>query len=685
MNHSIMFRHGKIYFPHSSEKNETMAMSIVSELMNFGYLPNENARQMMNHASSADLISFHNEIISYLKTITGSTHSYKPFWKGFPQEVMDKSEEELWLHQIIHYYSHGNYEPNEFTQTRLTAFEHSKYTYLDVGNENSIQDIFTSLVSINQSLTPQDLADISWIAKNYAVCLPKVIPFKENLCTLAALGLDVPIKSVTDVLRIAVHMSGGDISLPAVPPAKIKLNAWSGVKYDNPNRTAFKFKKFTRSERRKILGLFERTDCNAEEAVLKSQRFIKLGEILHPGEYKDKFPKTYDMFNKLRNTKVKSWYGKVDEQFQLSDNYGLNILSQRPGEFMRRLDYLVRTIDEDTVLSAFTNVAIKVSNKVLLEAYMHFLRRDGPVTDRKVMIKGSRKPTKLPDLIKLNSSTVENIKDTINSALIKKFLLLPELNNVWIDERLKNLSMPANMRSTALSLRPIVRGQRMPIGNQNAAVIRSYVHWFDTYGNEDLDLTATFVGGSNTQRIGWNGIKNSPLGCYSGDVRRKKGPCAEYIDVNIDEALRNGFQYVIFDVRNYQGKSLKTIKDCVTGCMEREHAVANEIFLPKTITNAFLLQSDSATTLTSMIDLKTREFIFLDIDQSGIPVASANANAILDAVNTYCKPPKFSIYDLLMLHVKARGKLTTYDEANIHFKFEDFAESYTETLKYIGV
>jgi hypothetical protein len=53
----------------------------------------------------------------------------------------------------------------------------------------------------------------------------------------------LPVKTPTDVLRIAVHLSGGDISLPKVPFAKVRTSRWARTKSDNPAREKFKFKK----------------------------------------------------------------------------------------------------------------------------------------------------------------------------------------------------------------------------------------------------------------------------------------------------------------------------------------------------------------------------------------------------------------------------------------------------------
>ena len=517
---------------------------------------------------------------------------------------------------------------------------------------------------------------------------PPVIPFKETLCTLAGLRLDVPVKTVTDVLRIAVHMSGGDTALPRVPQKFVKANRWSSYKSENPERVKFQFKKFNRTDRKYLLGLLEKTNCDAREAVLKDNRWIRLGEILHPGEYKNVFPKAAKMFEKIRNERVQSWYGEVNTSFRDGFGVGLKKLSERPGEFVRRLDYLIRTApiqSKETVLEAFVNIANGTSNKVLYETFQHFEKRLSPVTGRSIMIKGARKRTTLPDLPAIDKDSVKSIQYIIKNALKKKFSTLDKLGKVWIDEELKKMPIPTNMRSMNSTLKPVMRGQRVPIGNQNAKVIRAYVHWFDEHGHRDIDLTATYIGMGKIEHVGWNGTHNGKIGVYSGDVRHRQGACAEYIDIVVEGALKAGFKYVVIDARNYNGGSLAEIQDCAFGYMEREFPKANLTFKPDTLANAVRLQSPSSTTLVAIIDLEAYEYIFLDIDQNGIPVASANFNEIMQAIKPYTELPKFSVYDLIKLHAEARGELTEQVEnADIKIGIDDF-HSYTEITKWMGV
>jgi len=690
----IQFRNKFVNLKDSKQNNRQMAMSVVSELMQFGYLLNEEAINNISSASKEDISQFHNELVSYLKIMTSSNRSYTPFWKGFPQEVMSKTELELWQHQIVHYLSNGEYEPNGWTRERKVAFEQSKYTIVSYGDEKSFLNIFTKLVSVNNSLTPDDMSIVEWFANSeYKLVFPKTIPFKENLCTLASIGLDVPINTVTDVLRIATHMSGGDISLPRVAPKLIRVSSWTTERVENPFREEFKFKKFKRKERRYILELLEKTNCDASEATLKEQRWVRLGEILHPGEYKAKFPKAFSMFNKIRNEKVDSWYSKVDKSFHNSFQDGIDKLSERPGELFRRLDSLIRNNcnshlpnRKDIIFNAIKKVSNKVSNKVLFEVYEHFGKRNVDSLNRTIMIKGSRGITRLKDLKALDKKLINEVQNTILKSLFYKFSKLPKFDTVWVDENLKNIPMPKNMRSLSSALKPTIRGQRTPIGNKNSKVIRAFIHWFDEKGNQDLDLTGTFIGDSEIMSIGWNGHKSCQSGCYSGDVRNRMGACAEYIDINVQKSLQEGFKYVVLDVKNYNGSTFSSVKDAVAGYMEREFPESNMNFLPSTISDCTRLENESSSTIMSVIDLETREYIHLDIDTDGIPVSSANTQAMLDAIEPYCKPPSFSVYDLIIMHVESRyGTLVKEKDAKTKFNYDDYSESYIETLTLMGV
>ena len=366
-------------------------------------------------------------------------------------------------------------------------------------------------------------------------------------------------------------MSGGDISLPAVPCATVKASRWSSLRISNPEREAFKFKKFKRKERRFILHLLENSNLDTREMKLKDQRWIRIGEILHPGEHKGLYPRSFAAFHKLRNEKVVSWYGELQQAFKTSFEVGLYKLSERPGEFLRRLDWLIRSNSStrlEKILQVFTTVGEKSSNKVLFETYDHFEKRLDPTVNRSIMVKGARKRTQLPNLPALQADIIESVQNTVISTLKSKFAQLEPMGDCWIDEELKKIPLPTNMRSLNDSLVPIIRGQRTPFG-EGKKVIRPFVHWFDERGTQDIDLHGYLFSDSKVTSFGYNGSHANAIGCYSGDVRQRRGACAEYVDINVEEAIKAGYKYFIMVVHNFQGGKLSDMKECVAGVMER--------------------------------------------------------------------------------------------------------------------
>jgi hypothetical protein len=673
--------------PNDGMDNRIPVATLQAHLMQWGYMLDEEAFTQLSKSDLSFIEKFNNEVITYLKEITGGKRNYQPLYKNFPSEVMSMSDFELYINAIMHYWSNGTWEPSTVEYEKPIKFEKIKYKMIKYGTSERFSRIFTDLVSINTSLTPSDLEIVKWFVDNgEKLVFPDVIPFKENLCTLAGMGLEgLPVKTPTDVLRIAVHLSGGNISLPKVPRREVRTNRWSRSTSYNVARDKFKFKKFKRKERKYLLGLLEKTNCDPKEMILKDQRWVRLGEILHPMEYKNLYPKAANAFNKIRNEKVQSWYGMLNEAFNVSLEKGLKVLSQRPGEFSRRIDWLVRKYPDnlDLILTYLNDVLKGTSNKVLFEVYGHFENRLEPVNNRSIMIKGARKRTSLPSLPAFSPRVVETIHSKLFETLKGKFSTLDQLGNCWIDEELKKIPLPTNMRSMNFSAKPVIRGQRVPLDNPDAKVIRPFVHWFDKDGHEDLDLSVTFVGKKSSEVLSFSNLRVGKS-CHSGDVRHRRGACAEYIDIDMKDAISRGFQYAVLDVRNFNGRGLNTV-ECMFGVMEREHPESNKTWLPETISNCQSLESESVNTLIAIIDLETKEYIMLDIDSSGI-TARGDVKNTLKVVEQYSKLPKVSVYDLVLLHVEARGKQVTLNHnVDTYFKAEDFMNSYEETGKLMGV
>lgn len=675
--------------------------TIQAELMQFGYMLSEDALDVVT-------VDWFQNVIPYLRKALG-VGNYMPFYMNFPRQVMELSHAELFWNAIRHYYSEGTWSPSYELKERGFAFENVKFSTIKLGSEDEFAKIFTTLVSINQSITENDKNVVEWFVENYSnLVMPNTIPFKETLCMLAGYGLAVPVKTATDVLRIAVYFSGGDISMPALPKVTLKYVKQNRreIFYRNMQnaqieaRDKFKFKNLTRSKRKYLLALLENTNLDLGEMKLKHERWLRLGEVLHVFEYKNRFPKAAAAFDAIRNKihTVQTFESKIEtalnDAFITEKNEdltkALHLIAKRPGVFARKLDYLLRTFNQETVLREFRKIAKGVSRKVLWELYNHFLKRDS-ASPRSIMLKGkSSKKKMLPELPPMNKILINRIQNTILDCLGDQFASMEKMGSVFIDEKLKKIPLPTAMRSINTAVKTYVRGTRVPF-NETAKVIRPYIHWFDQHGDEDLDLSVLFFDKNlgYVEHISYTNLKSSYLNsCHSGDVRRRQGACAEYVDIDIKTCLKGGVRFALVQVHNFQNRPMHTMKDCVFGLMERQHPESNPIFVPKTITNAVAVANESSTVFIAILDLETKEYIWLDCEAQSRGLANLESTSKLafqlvkDAINN----TGLSVYDLLYLHATNRGVLvdeSQKDKADTVFEYDDFVTSYDKVATYM--
>ena len=671
---------------------EMIAYTTQAELMQMGVMLDERAFSHLSLMTDKDIIRYHDEVIAYLKYIKGDGE-YRPLYDGFPQQVMEMSEAELFENAICHYWSNGEWVPNAYTQAKPTAFEHPSYKMLRPCSEGEFNRIFTDILSVNQSITPMDKEVVKWFLENGVCIYPIEIPFKENYCmVLSMLDIEdgIPYSyTYTDILRVAVYMSGGDISL-------------SG-------NTKFRL---TNKQRSRIMTLLEMKSSrelvgqafldSLEDLKKHRNKWLALFNHIHADSKRFRKPcyanaqRVVELL-RFHADKIHTWNAKVENLSLLSGR--LELLMQRPGEFARRLNSLLSACCTPIgwserivyrILANFRLVSEKISNKVLFELYRYFEDRREDQKQRIVFIKGARKPVKLEPLKVLPGSLVTEVQNIILSTIRCKFQSWPKLGKVIIDEKLKNIPLPTNMRSISETDMPVVRGTRMPINVDHTKTVRFYVHWKDAFGTEDLDLSATLLGMGQRITVSWNGLyklgSNECLVAHSGDVRHRKGDCAEYIDINIKELRKHSFRYVLVDVRNYNCGSLKNLNPAF-GYMEREHPEANRTWVPNTVSSSWRLQSEAKACIAVMIDLETMEYIPLDIDSNSI-TATGDTESILTAMRMYMEPPKLSVHELVMWHAEARGaevvEQAEEGEEVTHFRFEDFAGSYIETLKLMA-
>lgn len=672
----------------AGEKNKQIVATMNKNIEVFGYTMSEALFDKLVHMKAKNREVVYDTLVNGLKELTGADKVYNPMYPNFPESVMEKDDFELYFNAIVHYWSFGILLPYEDKKERAPLFNTAKVKVLEAGSFDGLNDIFNNLCASKTSLSKNDVDDMIFILNSAKVTLPDEIPFKENTACICRLLVDTGVdtdgslckkyvKTATDVLRLVTAMSDGDVSLA-----------------ENT-----KFRNLKRSERRIIMNLL--ADCGnaAEDMNRYAGRWIRVGEKLHPGEFakNERYTKVVQAFDVIRNDgKIQSFAGRVDAAVASGDvNTVVSLLKKRPGEFARRIDFLLRTFDKDAdrkaVIIGFASVAKDVSSTVLLQVREHFINKlDGSDDMRVFFPKGN-----LARSYYVKNDKTEAIPEdamimviaVCENALVNIYGSRAFLGKVYIDKALRNYTVPFSLRSVGKTMTAVSRGSRIAI-DDSVKIIRPFIWWTNTKNDIiDVDLSvAVFADNWDClEHVSYSNLKSEKFGMYhSGDITNG-GPvdgegAAEFIDLDIDKALGAGARYAVFNVYNFSNEFFSKMEHAAFGFMTRENMESGEIFEPSTVKQRMDLASATTTCIPVIFDLKERVFIWCDMaltaDHVRAGYGGINVESNLPSVVVTCKAmvdvKKPNLYDLLMFNVKARGIITANpDEADIRFGLDD--------------
>lgn len=650
----------------SNISNQLMA-TMLKNLESLGYTLSQEVMKVLASVDQQVFLHFYEECIETLQKMVGAHVRYKPMYPNFPEQVMEAEQSELYINAVIHYLTLDL--PVSEVRKRLPLLKQSKLRVIQLGTEEEVLQIATRLVAAKTSLSPQDKEDLAVIIQHFddtSEWLPEDIPFKETLAWLASqlykhdklpiLFLDHKLRTATDVLRFVTALSDGDISLA----------------------TNTKYRKLRRPERRLILRLLERCPNLAEEMHRYVNRWKRIGEILHPFEYKQQFPNAAEAFDILRNNKkIDTFHSKLELALlsQDADEAG-KLLEERPGEFARRLDHLLRISTEpELVLARFAIVAPQVSTPVLLQVMNHFQKRDlyGDLRTffpKGIVAKVYALPNRLP---RLADALAADVAKLCEQLLIERFRKLPSLGKVYIDPQLDEYLVPFSQRSASKALRTIVRGSRLPIPAGNT--IRFFTWWKEgkvndkNTGRVDIDLSAVMYDSEwkYMEHISYTNLKSDDYRAYhSGDIVSAPQGACEFIDIDIPSVLAFGGRYVVMSLNAFTEHPFCNLPECFVGWMMRQRPKSGEIFEPRTVVDKVDLAADTTICIPVILDLYERKVIWTDIALKAHPYYYNNVEGnsggmtlMGKALTTLMKP---SLHQLFTLHAKARGTIVEQAE-----------------------
>jgi len=668
-NKLMLRRKLQAYIPSATHVTNHTSMDYIQvasvEFAQLGYVLHPDLVSELSQMEITAFQAWYLESINVLKEAKGVRH-YAPMYPNFPNQVHEADELELLVNAIIHYVTGAlpMYEKDE----RLPLFEGTEMQFIHVTDPVAIGKMFQMLMMSATSLSAEDVADLQFFLGNAPhpeAVFPEAIPHKEVLATVAvalmkrdkAVLVERYFSTATDVLRLAVAMSGGDVSL-----------AKKG-----------KFRNFSRPERRAILALLESCGQIKEDMWIKRGKWLRLGEKLHPGDYPT-YSSVNSAFDAIRNHKVRTFNSMVESAISSSNvQQVLSLLTQRPGLFARRMMEVLRIAGDDVergfILTAFAGVAAQISTPVLLQLQAYV--QQGPLTHRAFMPKGQ--VAKL-DIIKndqLWPAGTDRLDTVLSQVLALKTSKLPDLGKVYLSEAMYNYAVPLTQRVASKMLHTIARGSVLPIGKNT---MRLFIYWKDGEQRTDLDLSVGMFDENWTRidYVDYTHMRGSVvLSAHSGDITGASHGASEFIDIDLASAMEKGAKYIVPNILNYTSTKFADLPIAYMGWMERTHVQSGEIYDPKTVINKVDLTADMRNAFPFVVTLSkdghalkwvdlsfSSNVVYNNITENGATIAEISA-AMVEK-----KYPNLG--ELLEVHATVRGQLVpNKEDADIVFDVAD--------------
>ena len=596
----------------------------LTALRALGYRLSTPAREALIHPEQAWAL-----VNAVARLSSGSLAAeYQPFYPDFPIQVRTASEATLLVNAALHYLGDvvgvrilPDYRPSP---REPLPGDDGALTELGLATTQDLERIVAHLAAQATPFSAQDRADLMALRGFGPEAAPHVA-VKENLAVLTVtfpdLDFSASYRTVTDVLRLAVAMAGGDVSLA------------------EPCR----FPSFSRAQRRRLLGLLDAVGQaqdsrdSAEEMARRCERWKRLVRHLRPGDYARRFPRAAALLHQVASGEAEAGFtSRLEEALARRDVDGaLHLLSARPGVFARRLNHLLRLCADEAarerVVAEFARVAPEVSVPVLVRLWEYF-SSPGPdaLPWRVVAIKAATgaKTTLIPSTRRPGPADAAVVR-AVEEALRRR----AHLGRIAVDQGLyEGYTAPVGLRSASPGMRTAGRGTRLPL--PEGETIRFFLHWRDLPENPaeasgparpaaaedrgtrvDLDLSAFFVSEDFTrsEQIAYYNLR-STAAVHSGDLTSAPDGAAEFIDVTLAEALRQGWRYVVMTVHSFSHHQLSEVPECWAGAMARgADPQSGEVFEASTVMQGLDLVSPTFNATPFVIDLAERRLIWWDL------------------------------------------------------------------------
>ncbi|MFE7069130.1 hypothetical protein ACFU96_03405 [Streptomyces sp. NPDC057620] len=530
----------------------------------------------------SEMVGDHVQHNSYFIDFPANVPDTEEFWmRCVTQALADKTSRESVVEQLTHgmldllslpvygRYQH-TYEEMFAAQDELIASARDRVTVLHLGRDldTELTRLYLALAGSTTPLGEEHLLDLKALAERCALGpQPESIPVRENRAAVnaarLAVGADLLLDTVTDVLRLACALSGGDVTL----------------------REPTRFRTLSRPARRALLaGLDTVIAANpAKLADVHAHRepFKRLGERLHPHEY-PRWPHAADVFAVARGEKPAwSFDSRVEKRLDEFDVLGaVRLLQSAPGKLFRSLDLLLRTAadqeERDAVVAAAVRVAPEVSGRVVLSVREHFHNRERETGEARIFINSRGRGWVTPDARPpVPAADRDRLIGALDAEIRRR---LPAPRRLLLDPDVLDVALPLSGRATTAGLGVLPRGSLSTVDGEQ---LRFFAYWKETEKRTDYDLSALLLNADYSTDSWLSYTSLTAAGAeHSGDVTEAPEGASEFINLSLGR-VRSTF--IVPQVNIYAGEGFEETAESFFGFMLRDGEQKGRPFEPRTV------------------------------------------------------------------------------------------------------
>lgn len=575
------------------------------------------SRELLEHLSGVDggaALDTAHLVIEAVRELVGDHVQHNAYFRDFPDGVPDTVE--FWtscLRDALRRAGIGAPsadEPQVVDLVALPAYGRYRHGYADLLAAHdelipSLKDRITVVhlggpmpeeihrlyLLLAGATVPPSAGDLALLADLAEACVtgeqPAEIPVRENRAVInrarLAAGMPPVADTVTDVLRLACALSGGDVSLAA------------------PTR----FRSFTRAERRALLtaldGVVRDAPGKAGDVVRHRERWKRLGERLHPYEYAAHLPHAADVFAVAQGrTTVRSLTARVELAFgERRVDEAVRLMTAAPGMLFRSLDRVLRVAspaEADHALEAVREVAGDVSGRVLLGVREHLLNRTGPDTvgegapgaaaghaanrgvpgaARVFVNREGRAWARGDDRAPLPRDVVRRLSGVLDAEVGRR---LPVCERLVVDPAVRDLAVPLSAKTAPGGFGVVPRGSVTPVDGDR---LRFFVYWRQARARTDYDLSLLLLDDdfAPAGHVSWTRLRGDAM-VHSGDIVEAPSGASEFIDLDLNAVSA---RYVVPQVNVFAGEGFAEAAESFFGFMTRDAGQEGRPFEPRTV------------------------------------------------------------------------------------------------------